>query len=455
MSRPIRENPSLRSRARSLATTLAHRVRLTDGGPAGHDGGFTLADWRFLAETSVALDDAASLDELQAVVLRLVVPRVADFCVLRIHPGLAAALGSAARSAHGRPELLPLLRRSRPGEGELLSRRHPANRVQVTGRPDWGDVDEHRLETVARDSEHLALIRAMGPRCAMVVPLARRGRMLGSVTLVTTRHSGRRYTRTDVALASELARRAAIALERCAQHEGARRTLTDQRVLLAMTSHDLKDPLATIQLALELVREKAAAPPREPIGNDKLIRSQLDAAIGAAARMRRLVERTLDEASTGGIDERAVQPERPTLRLLEELVEQFTPQARASHVELSLETHETLPAIALEGDSLQRVVANLIGNALKYTPAGGHVVVRAQALDHSVTFTVADTGPGIDAAQQRSLLSPGWRPKKSLGSGSGLGLRIARTIVRAAGGDIGSHASSGGGAAFWLTVPTR
>ena len=455
MPRPIRENPSLRSRARSLAISLAHRAHLTERARVKRAGAFTPTNWRFLAEASVALDDAASLDELQAAVLRLVVPGLADLCVLRIHADLASALGFTARSAHARPELLPLLRRMRPGEGELLPRRHPANRVQVTGVADWGDVDARRLEAVARDAEHLELLRAMGPRCAMVVPLAKRGRVLGSLALVTTRHSGRRYTRSDVALASELARRVAVALDRCTDYELALRALTDQRARLAMTSHDLKDPLSTIQLAIKLVRDRLAGSAPESSCNDALARSQLDAAAGAAARMRRLVERTLDDAISGGTDERPVQPERPTLRLLEELIEQFMPQARASHVELVLETHETLPPIALEADSLQRAVANLIGNALKFTPAGGHVVVRARAVDHSVTFTVADTGPGIDAEHRKSLLTPGWKPKQSLGDGSGLGLRIARTIVRAAGGDIGFQASAGAGAAFWVTVPTR
>ncbi len=453
MPRPNRLNSSPRSRGRALAASVAQRGRLTPGTQVSRHAGFDLADWRFLAEASVALDDAASIDELQSVVLRLVVPKVADFCVLRIHAGLALALGSSARAAHARAELLPFLRRSAPGKDELLSRRHPANRVQVTGRPDWGDVDEHRLELVASDSEHLELLRAMGPTSAMVVPVARRGRVLGSLTCVATRHSGRRYDRGDVALASELARRAAIALERCAQYEAARRAIADQRVLLALLSHDLKDPLSTVQLVLELVRERGIGSGQaEP---DGIIRSQLDAAAGAAARMRRLVERTLDDARAGGIDEPSAQHERPTLRLLEELIEQYMPQARASHVELSLETHETLPPTALEGDSLQRAVANLIGNALKFTPAGGHVVVRAKATDHSVTFTVADTGPGISVEDRQSLLTPGWKPKRPPASGSGLGLRIARMIVRAAGGDIGFQPSALGGTAFWVTVPTR
>jgi signal transduction histidine kinase len=343
----------------------------------------------------------------------------------------------------------------RPVEGELLPRRHPANRVQATGVADWGDVDARRLEAVARAAAHLEMLRAMGPRCAMVVPLARRGRVLGSLTLVATRHSGRRYTRSGVAVAKELGRRVALAIDRCAEYELALRALTDQRTRVAMTSHDLKDPLSTIQLALELVRDRVVKSPAESRCTDVLVRSQLDAAASSAGRMRRLVERTLDDAISGGIDERPAHPERPTLRLLEELIEQVMPQARASHVELVLETHETLPPIALEGDSLQRAVANLIGNALKFTPAGGHVVVRARAVDHSVTFTVADTGPGVEAERRTSLLTPAWKPKQSLGDGSGLGLRIARTIVRAAGGDIGFQASAGGGAAFWVTVPTR
>src|SRR5678816_432425 len=116
MPRPNRVNRSLRSRARTLAATLTHRARLTDTTHVSRHNGFSLVDWRFLAESSVALDDAASVDELQSVVLRLAVPKVADFCVLRIHPGLAAALGSTPRAC---AELLPFLRRSIPGCDEL------------------------------------------------------------------------------------------------------------------------------------------------------------------------------------------------------------------------------------------------------------------------------------------------------------------------------------------------
>jgi GAF domain-containing protein len=85
---------------------------------------------------------------------------------------------------------------------------------------------------VARDPEHLARLRAMEPTSAMIVPLASRGRTLGGLALVATRHSGHRYTRDDLALASELARRVGIGLERRAQQELVRRAFREQVTLV-------------------------------------------------------------------------------------------------------------------------------------------------------------------------------------------------------------------------------
>jgi signal transduction histidine kinase len=444
----------LAARAATVRATTMARRRAAAGDASARASTLTAEHWRFLAEAGFALDESASVEDLEATVLGLAVPRLADVCVVRLRSDLALALEAPPSSAHARPELLPLLQRSSRGGGELLPPRHPAERVLATGEPDWGDVDAQRLAAVARDAEHLARLRVMGPTSAIVVPLASHGRTLGSLALVATRHSARRYTAEDLAVASELARRVAANLERRAQQEVARHALQEQRDRLATTSHDLKDPLSTIQLALEMVRDQAF----DTLANARqVIRAQLDAAASAAARMRRLVEGTLDDLRGEPLAECAAVPERSTRRMLAEIIDQFMPQAIAGEVELDLVADDDLPPIALEGDAMQRALANLIGNAMRFTPAGGQVVVGASATtERTVLVTVSDTGPGIAAEDQPKLFTPGWkRGRLGARAGSGLGLTIARRIVRAAGGELGYRASPGGGATFWMTIPAR
>ena len=117
--------------------------------------------WRFLAQADVALDETTSIDELEATVLGIVVPRLADLCVVRLRGDLALELEAPVSSAHARAELLPFVRRPNAKEPDVLSSRHPAERVLATGEADWGDVDARLLEAVARDPEHLARLRTM------------------------------------------------------------------------------------------------------------------------------------------------------------------------------------------------------------------------------------------------------------------------------------------------------
>jgi GAF domain-containing protein len=191
-----------------------------------------LERWQFLAQAGLALDESHSVDELEATVLGLVVPRLADLCVVRLRGDLALELETSASPVHARPELMPFLRRSNASEREVPSSRHPAGRVLATGQAEWGDVDAGHLEAVARDADHLARLRAMGPTSAMVVPVTARGRTLGILALVVTKHSGRRYTRADLALASDFARRVGAALERRAQEELVRRSIRERLALV-------------------------------------------------------------------------------------------------------------------------------------------------------------------------------------------------------------------------------
>jgi signal transduction histidine kinase len=119
----------------------------------------------------------------------------------------------------------------------------------------------------------------------------------------------------------------------------------------------------------------------------------------------------------------------------------------------------------VDGDPqrLQQVLSNLLGNAVRFTPAGGLVTLSAAVVGEDgatgaaamVRVTVADTGPGIPAADQPRLFERYWQAPRLLRAGSGLGLFIARGIVEAHGGRIGVESTEGEGSRFWFTVPLR
>jgi signal transduction histidine kinase len=170
--------------------------------------------------------------------------------------------------------------------------------------------------------------------------------------------------------------------------------------------------------------------------------------------MRRVVQDTLDlSAAEDGCLRLALSDVAPST-LLANVVEEYRPQARAGRVALELEPCHSLPSLHTDGERLERALGNVIGNAIKFTPAGGRVTVRAAATNRAVTFTVSDTGPGIAAADQAHIFERRWQANGSAPSGSGLGLTVARTLIEAAGGTIRCSSEPGTGTTFWITLPT-
>ena len=102
---------------------------------------------------------------------------------------------------------------------------------------------------------------------------------------------------------------------------------------------------------------------------------------------------------------------------------------------------------------VQQVLSNLIGNAMKFTPAGGMVTFRADAQGDHVLFTVADTGPGIPKEHLKDIFNPYWQAKRAERLGAGLGLPIAKGIVESHGGRIWVESEPGKGTKFYFTLP--
>ncbi|HWW62151.1 MAG TPA: HAMP domain-containing sensor histidine kinase, partial [Thermoanaerobaculia bacterium] len=139
-------------------------------------------------------------------------------------------------------------------------------------------------------------------------------------------------------------------------------------------------------------------------------------------------------------------------KLLHETYELFKAQAAAGEVTLQVRVEDAPPVYADHHRVLQ-VLSNLIGNSLKFTPAGGIVAVRAEPHREVVLFTVSDTGPGIPPENLGDIFNPYWQAKRAERFGAGLGLPIAKGIVEAHGGRIWVESTPGEGTRFYFTLP--
>src|SRR6185503_21310932 len=139
--------------------------------------------------------------------------------------------------------------------------------------------------------------------------------------------------------------------------------------------------------------------------------------------------------------------------LLREAAEMLEPTAREKAITLTVSTADDLPSVRADSARLLQVFANLVGNAVKFTPSGGAITIAATRGDGRIECSVADNGPGIPAAQIPRLFGKFWQAKRGDGRGVGLGLAIARGIVEAHGGTITVDSEEGKGSVFSFALP--
>ncbi len=223
-----------------------------------------------------------------------------------------------------------------------------------------------------------------------------------------------------------------------------------QRDFVANVSHELKTPLTSIQGFAQAILDGTADTPESRQQAAEIIYTE-------SGRMHRMVLDLLDlarlEAGT------AVMQHAPLdLRaLLNVTVEKFTPQANRASVTLSVEAPPDLPTLVGDGDRLAQVLTNLVDNALKFTPPGGAVTLRAGASRGEMHIEVEDTGKGIPPDALERVFDRFYQadPSRPGGEkhGAGLGLSIAHEIVQAHGGRIGVRSEVGRGTTFTVTLP--
>lgn len=215
-----------------------------------------------------------------------------------------------------------------------------------------------------------------------------------------------------------------------------------ERAFLMVVSHELRTPVTAIRGHVEALREGLAEDADAREASLEVIRAESE-------RLGRLVGDVLDLARLDAHQFTLEQDEVELQRLVEQAYQGFSEEARRRGIDYE-RSFDAEPVIHTDGDRVLQIVSNLLGNAFAWTPDGGKISLTLGAANGAVSVCVADTGPGI-APQERDRI---FRPFYSRdGSGTGLGLPIARGLARALGGDLRLDSEVGKGSRFELRLP--
>ena len=399
----------------------------------------------FLAEASRVLDASFDYQTTLSNLARLAVPEFADYCIVDI----AAEDGSGLQrigAAHADPEKEPMLR-----ELTGLWNREGVERLYHFGSATAREsvllpVIPHEMirQSIVSD-EHMRIATPLWPRSMVAVPLVVGDRVLGVLGLYWS-ETERQYGAEDLELIEELARRASLAVDNARLFHEAQQATRARDEMLSVVAHDLRNPLNTIAMGASMLLDML--PPSPP-----LLRNHAQIVRRAADRMNRLIQDLLEirRMESGQL---VIDPHVTELAsLIEEAMEMLHPLATAASLELRHQLAADLPRVKADGGRVLQVLSNLVGNAIKFTPGGGHITITAAPLGQEVRLEIADTGPGIPADQLPHIFGRFWQARRGDRRGIGLGLAIAKGIVEAHGGRIWVESKVGEGSRFYFTLP--
>lgn len=401
---------------------------------------------RLLADVGAVLGRSVDYQQTLQELADLIVGDIADWCVVDVLDGDGRA--SRVAIAHADPakrQVAEELQRHYPPDPNAPSGVHEVIR---TGVPTlMTEVSAELLRTIARDDEHRRLLQEAGIASAVIVPLRARGEVFGALTLIGSpgRH---RFSEPDLPLIEELARRAATAIDNARLLHDANEAIRLRDDFLAMASHDMRTPLAVILANLQLAgRRLADANVDEPLAIQNL-----DAAERTTQKLAGLVGELMDISIL-----RSGQP---------------LPLSRAP-VDLALVTQGTTEEYRrLDGDHdittrledgvvgewdavrIERVLRNVLDNALKYSPDGAPVEVTVRSEDGWAVLEVTDHGVGIPEEELPRLFEKSHRGSKARDlRGTGLGLAGSLAVVEQLDGSIAVRSRLGQGSTFELRLP--
>lgn len=403
----------------------------------------------FLAEASRLLASSLDYRTTLARVAQLTVPALADWCFIDIVENNLTFFSEpvvAASDSHKEALLLELRRRyPLPVDAD-----YGASKALRTGEPELvTDCRDSFLLSVARDAEHLAGLHQFNAKSYLVVPLIAGERKLGTIEFVSAKPE-RRYTKADLAMAEELAGRAAIAIDNARLYREAQEANRIKDEFLAIVSHELRTPLNAILGWTQMLRSRKL--------NEATTAKAVETMERNAKSQQKLIEDILDISRIVLGKIRLNTCAVHLVPVINVVIENVRPTADLKAIQIESILDASVGQVIGDSERLQQVVWNLLSNAVKFTPKGGRIEVRLEPVNSTAQLTVRDTGQGISAkflpyVFERFRQADGTSTR--LHGGLGLGLAIVRHLVEMHNGRV--YAASDGegrGATFTVQLPT-
>lgn len=402
---------------------------------------------RFLADASAALAVLVDFDSTLKKVSSLAVPSFADWATV----DMAEADGSLRRVSVSHIDL------AKVELAHEIHRRFPPDpaahqgvwKILRTGQSEIvPEITDELLVQSTNDSEMLSILRELGLKSYIGVPLTIRGKTLGVITFINA-ESGHRYDNTDLAVAEDLASRAAIAIENAQFYRELREADRRKDEFLATLAHELRNPLAPIRNGLHIMRLSG-----DNMAAVEQVRAMMERQL---SQMVRLVDDLLDVSRINGgkLDLRKEPVDIAVV--VNNAVETSRPLIEAGDHELTIDIPPTPVVVDADVTRLGQVFANLLNNSAKYSDPGSKIQLTAETLDAEVVVSVKDTGVGIPATMLPKIFDIFTQVDRSLEKsqgGLGIGLTLVKRLVEMHGGSVAAQSEGPGkGSTFTVRLP--
>ena len=402
---------------------------------------------KFMSDVALTLSGLLERDELLRRVTQMSVPFLADFALAYIldERGAACHLASAhadPRRANTLAEAANLHRPNPKEAGNTVIRAMSVAQPILVERVTSELLDAQGFEPRVRE-----LFSDLNPISLMAIPLVARDKTLGALVFFSA-NPDRVYGTADLEIAQSLASRTALATEGAMLFGKEREALKTRDEVLAIVSHDLRDPLNTIGMSAQLLMDGSVEHAER--------QTHLRIISRAKDRMNRLIQDLVDVARMKAGKALSVEIRQERLGpVIHEACEAFVESAHEKSVKLDCQLTDDVPDVMIDRRRIIQVLTNLLGNAMKFTPAGGRVELRAEGIaEDGVRVSVRDSGPGMPPEILKRVFEPFWQAPRAASLGAGLGLAISHGIVHLHGGRIWAESLEGQGSTFFFTIPT-